>query len=107
MNASNKSIMNVPTHVYRYHPTELSITENGYNVRGESYMTMDEKLNDSKRVKYFKEYIQAATEAAVYDGVRTILSNPMHLQATMNCLSQNLIRGNDIHLARYPSCVST
>jgi hypothetical protein len=37
----------------RYRPKELSITENGYNVRGESYMTMDEKLNDSKRVKYF------------------------------------------------------
>lgn len=40
-------------------------------------MTMDEKLNDSKRVKYFKEYIQAATEATMYDGVRILFDDPI------------------------------
>ena len=38
-------------------------------VKGEDFMTMDEILNDAMRIKYFKEYIQNAVEAVVYDGV--------------------------------------
>ncbi|BDA45965.1 beta-glucosidase 6 [Coccomyxa sp. Obi] len=53
----------------RYKPSEISITENGFNVKGESFMTMDEITHDTHRVKYFQEYIRNAIAAFVYDNV--------------------------------------
>ena len=53
----------------RYKPDEISVTENGFNVPGESDMTMDQILNDTKRIKFFKEYIENGVAAAVYDKV--------------------------------------
>ena len=53
----------------RYKPDEISITENGYTVKGEDNMSIDEALNDTARIKYLKGYLDAATEAFYYDKV--------------------------------------
>lgn len=58
----------------RYKPESISVTENGFMVKGEDFMSMEEILNDTKRVQYFKDYIRNAVEAVVYDGVSSLIS---------------------------------
>ncbi|EIE24321.1 glycoside hydrolase [Coccomyxa subellipsoidea C-169] len=49
----------------RYKTDFISVTENGFMVKGEDDMTMDEILNDKARIEYFEEYIKNAIAAVV------------------------------------------
>ncbi|KAK9827612.1 hypothetical protein WJX81_006199 [Elliptochloris bilobata] len=53
----------------RYHPGEIYVTENGCDVPGESGLALPEALNDTFRVNFYQGYVQAAAQAAAYDGV--------------------------------------
>ncbi|BDA42218.1 beta-glucosidase 1A [Coccomyxa sp. Obi] len=55
----------------RYKPTEISVTESGFQVKGESNATNDDIFiaYDEPRIQYFKEYILEATKAVIYDKV--------------------------------------
>ena len=57
--------------VCRYKPTEISVTENGFQAKGESNGTADDIFiaNDEPRIQYLKEYILEATKAVIYDKV--------------------------------------
>lgn len=45
------------------------MTENGFAVKGESNLTIEEALEDKDRLEYFKGYTEAVRRAVVEDGV--------------------------------------
>lgn len=48
---------------------KYSITENGFPVKNENDMPLEQALNDRDRVEYFRDYTKALLEAINQDGV--------------------------------------
>ena len=61
------------------------MTENGVSAKGESKMSCPECLHDTQRVNFYRDYINAATDAVRKDGV-CALCNPMCSATTSPCL---------------------
>ncbi len=48
---------------------DCSVTENGFAVKGENDLSVEEALQDTDRQKYFKQYTNAFLQAVTEDGV--------------------------------------
>lgn len=53
-----------------YNDPEIIITENGFAVDGENELTVEEALNDEKRVNYLTSHVNEALKAIRLDAVR-------------------------------------
>jgi beta-glucosidase len=54
----------------RYNHPEIFITENGVDVPHESYIPVQEALNDTFRIKFYEDYIGEMEKAVLEDGVK-------------------------------------
>lgn len=53
----------------RYGKPKIYVTENGTSLKGENDMSREEILQDTFRVQYFADYVEALRQAVVADGV--------------------------------------
>ena len=51
------------TWVFNRYALPIYVTENGFDVKGESQMSLEEALHDRARIQYFEEHIQALQES--------------------------------------------
>lgn len=53
----------------RYGPKELIVTENGFSVKGEASKPLDQVIDDTERITFYRGYINAAIDAVEQDQV--------------------------------------
>jgi hypothetical protein len=53
----------------RYAPGEVVVSENGVDDPGEAALGLPDALHDAFRVGFFRDYVQAAADAATLDRV--------------------------------------
>ncbi|KAF5351087.1 hypothetical protein D9756_008356 [Leucocoprinus leucothites] len=69
LQAYSEGFRSLLNYLWKTYEVPIVVTENGFTVRNENDLPVEEAVHDSDRVEYFKGYTQALLEAINVDGV--------------------------------------